>query len=462
MTIHTVFKFRNHALMMALAAAFPVVSYAAGAARVDFSVGPVSAVNVAGTHRTIGKGGELGSGELIVTGDGGRAQLRFSDGGMVSLQPGSEFKVDDYSFSGKAEEDKGFFSLLKGAMRTITGLVGRSNKNAYRVTTSVATIGIRGTEFTVAYTGANSIAVSTGEGMIEVCNNAGCALIPAGSSAIVAGPNTEVRRSDIKPRLDPAQPDMVQVVTYSTSDDRYPDGKVNLQDLTGTNPSSLKKTAVVSTPLVSGAGYALAYAGHNGSSSEYGLDTSGTASFDSANALTSFIGSGSYSKTVSAGAFSADGVIGWGRWSSGTSSSGSLIDFHYAVGKPSSTPDLVALGGINADYTYNLIGYTLPTAQNGTVGQAPSGSLSANFRDAFGVSTVSINLTVPIGGSTFSIVGSQAYVSSSMPQTFTVNTACATVNGFFAGSNATHAGVAYKLDSGGGMGDVHGSAAFKR
>lgn len=37
MTIHTVFKFRNHALMMALAAAFPVVSYAAGAARVDLS-----------------------------------------------------------------------------------------------------------------------------------------------------------------------------------------------------------------------------------------------------------------------------------------------------------------------------------------------------------------------------------------------------------------------------------------
>ena len=92
---------------------------------------------------------------------------------MVSLQPGSELKWMT-SFSGKAEEDKGFFSLLKGAMRTITGLVGRSNKNALSSDDfPVATIGIRGTEFTVVYTGANSIAVSTGEGMIEVCNNAG-------------------------------------------------------------------------------------------------------------------------------------------------------------------------------------------------------------------------------------------------------------------------------------------------
>ena len=37
-------------------------------------------------------------------------------------------------------------------LRTITGLVGRSNRDNYKVTTAVATIGIRGTEYTGAFT----------------------------------------------------------------------------------------------------------------------------------------------------------------------------------------------------------------------------------------------------------------------------------------------------------------------
>jgi hypothetical protein len=268
MPIHSIFRFKNHALMMALAAAFPLTSYGAGAAKVDFAVGAVNAVSAAGAQRTINKGAELGSGESIVTGNGGRAQLRFTDGGMVSLQPESEFKVDNYHFSGKEDgEEKGFFSLLKGGLRTITGLVGRNNKNAYKVNTSVATIGIRGTEFTIAYTGTNSLSVSTGEGMIEVCNNVGCVTIPAGSSANVSGPDTQIKRTEIKPRLDPAQPLTDVQPVFSTSDDRQPDGLV----------------APVSAPLVSGNGNYVAYAGTKGGSPTLGLEYASTnAQFDAA------------------------------------------------------------------------------------------------------------------------------------------------------------------------------------
>jgi len=115
MPISTVFRFKNHALMMALAAAYPALSYATGAATLDFAAGSVTAVSAAGSQRNLGKGSEVGSGDAVVTGDGGRAQLRFTDGGMVSLQPGSEFRIDNYRFSGKEDgEEKGFFSLLKG------------------------------------------------------------------------------------------------------------------------------------------------------------------------------------------------------------------------------------------------------------------------------------------------------------------------------------------------------------
>jgi hypothetical protein len=129
----------------------PAQILAAGAARLDFASGDVSARSASGAVRALSKGSELQNGDTVLTGREGRAQMRFSDGAMVSLQPQSEFSLDDYRFAGKADgEERGFFSLLKGGLRTLTGLIGRSNRDSYKLKTSVATIGIRGTEFTVS------------------------------------------------------------------------------------------------------------------------------------------------------------------------------------------------------------------------------------------------------------------------------------------------------------------------
>ncbi len=134
---------RTAAALILLAS--PLIVQAAGAARIDFAAGNVSAVSPSGTQRPLGKGSEVAAGETIATGDNGRTQLRFADGAQVSLQPKTEFRIDAYDYKGNGE-DKGFFNLLRGGLRTITGLIGRTNKYAYRVTTQVATIGIRGTE----------------------------------------------------------------------------------------------------------------------------------------------------------------------------------------------------------------------------------------------------------------------------------------------------------------------------
>ncbi len=444
MPITTLFRFKNHALMMALAAAYPAFCYAAGAATLDFAAGSVTSVGPAGNQRNVAKGAEIGSGESVVTGDGGRAQLRFSDGGMVSLQPGSEFKIDSYHFSGNEDgEEKGFFSLLKGGLRSITGLVGRTNKNAYKVTTNVATIGIRGTEFTIAYTGASSISVSTGEGTIEVCNSVGCAIVPAGSSAVVSGPSSVIQRTEIKPRLDPMQPLPDVRPVFATSEARSGNGLV----------------APVSPPLVSGPNYAMTWAGDVSGSTSYGANGTGTATFDANSLLLSHSdGSTTYSAKDIAGGFTLDGVVGWGRWASGTkydsfsASTYALKDFHYVVGVP--TGDLTALGGLQA--TYQLAGFTLPTSSTGLVGQAPSGTLSANFSTY----QASLNMSIPIGGTVLALNDSMMPINSNsgMFYGYTSN-----VNGFFAGANATHAALTYKINSGiGAIGEVTGAAAFKR
>ncbi len=178
--------------------------HAAGAAKIDFAVGEVVAVQADGVRRPLARGAEVSAGDTVDTG-AGRAQLRFTDGGMVSLQPQTQFRIDAYEFKGQTEGgEKGFFSLLKGAMRTITGGIGKTDRKAYRLDTAVATIGIRGTEYAVAY--GNSITATTNSGLIEICNNGGCLLVEAGQSAYVPDANTPptyTKRNALDPLLAP-------------------------------------------------------------------------------------------------------------------------------------------------------------------------------------------------------------------------------------------------------------------
>lgn len=419
----------------------------ASGATVDFATGGVDVVATSGAARPLAKGGKIDSGDTVRTAPDGRVQLRFSDGAMVSLQPDTQFAVDEYRFNtANPEDSKGFFSLLKGGLRTITGLVGRTNKNAYKVTTSVATIGIRGTEFTIAYNGTNGISVATGEGAIEICNNAGCAIVPAGASAVVGGPTSTIQRTEIRPRLDPVQPTASQQAVFSTSETRTSTGTL----------------LPVSAPLPSGAGYSMAYAGMmntDGMLPENDKASGGTATFDSNSVLQKYVDSSSntFAGTNIAGGFTLDGVIGWGRWTAGSHTSyDPLQQFHYVVGVPTPGGDMSALtaGGVTA--TYSLAGFTLPTSASGVVGGAPSGTLTANFS----AMTVAVNLSVPINGGTLTLSDSGGTISGS---TFSYNSGCC-YQGFFAGANASHAGLAYKIHgSSVGLNEyVFGAAAFKK
>lgn len=180
---------------------------AAEAAKVDFVLGDVSAVQADGARRALARGESVSAGEMVDTG-GGRAQLRFTDGAMVSLQPQTQFRIDAYEFKGQADgSERSFFSLLKGALRTITGAIGKTDRKAYRLDTAVATIGIRGTEYAVAY--GNSITVTTNSGLVEVCNRAGCLLVEAGQSAYVADIEKApvlTTRSALQPLAPPPSP----------------------------------------------------------------------------------------------------------------------------------------------------------------------------------------------------------------------------------------------------------------
>jgi hypothetical protein len=78
-------------------------------------------------------------------------QVKFADGGVVTLKPNTRLKIDNYLFDAKEPaKDSSTLSLLKGGLRMISGLIGhRGNPDAFKTNTATATIGVRGTTFTI-------------------------------------------------------------------------------------------------------------------------------------------------------------------------------------------------------------------------------------------------------------------------------------------------------------------------
>jgi hypothetical protein len=89
------------------------------------------------------------NGDSVRVAGNSTSQIRFSDESVVSLRPNTEFKIDDYQYSKDTSSDRSIFSLVKGGLRTITGLIGRGDHKNYAIKSATATIGIRGTHFTL-------------------------------------------------------------------------------------------------------------------------------------------------------------------------------------------------------------------------------------------------------------------------------------------------------------------------
>jgi len=110
--------------------------------------GVVEATGDNGATRVVGAGDGVYEGDTVETADNAWAVLQFADDSKVSLQPGTRFRVDEWEFErDDAEDGNALLNLLRGGMRVLTGLIGDSASQNYRVSTPVATIGIRGTGF---------------------------------------------------------------------------------------------------------------------------------------------------------------------------------------------------------------------------------------------------------------------------------------------------------------------------
>jgi ferric-dicitrate binding protein FerR (iron transport regulator) len=167
--------------------------------------GTLSAKAGDGRMRILSVNSDVLSGDTLYTEKDTFARIRFSDGGEITLKPNTQFQVESFSHrSGSPEQDNAVFRLIKGGLRAITGLIGKQDPQRYRMTTSTATIGIRGTVFGVLFCDGDcggyttqggqplqdGLHVDVTEGAIFVTNQAGTQNLNAGQGAYVQNANT--------------------------------------------------------------------------------------------------------------------------------------------------------------------------------------------------------------------------------------------------------------------------------
>lgn len=463
--------------LAALIAVLAIPAAHANVARVEFVVGKVFGVDDGGSQRRLVKGSSLSAGDTVRT-ERGRAQIRFTDGGYTSLQPNTEFRIDDYYYDEKeVEESVGFFSLLKGGLRTITGVVGKLRKKAYQLRTPVATVGIRGTEY-LAELG-NSLTVHVGDGEINVCNDAGCTHFGAHQTGYVAGYGSLAVLADHPPSLAP--PQERQVYAYNGGYQSQFDAAAEFRA-----PDDIQ-----SSTLADGAFYALAVSWGEADIMFPNVDLFGAgllspsgeltdASFNSSGGLSSYYannlgvpisGSSGSASIVDVG---INGPVGWGRWTMGSATVGQsgggsvpvsltgASSHHYAIGLPTAVmPTNPA--------TYSLVGATSPTFASGTgsPGTLNSASMSADF----GMGTMNLNMDMTVNGNNYLTTNQPMNIISGGPNfsgtsMLTTGSNCisfcnTSVEGFFAGNDGSHAGLAYKTDVG-SVDYINGAAAFTK
>jgi hypothetical protein len=432
---------QRSAVALAVAACFPAAGHAAGVARVDFAVGNVTAVAPNGRTRGLTRGSEIEVGDTVNT-QQGRAQLRFQDGAFMSLQPETSFKIDEFRFAEQGAGKDGIaMSLLKGGMRTITGLIGRANRQNYKFRTAVATIGIRGTEYAVRYT--NSIEVFCAGGSIEIQNEAGTLVLGTGQGGFVQNPKVEPQRSDERPFLPPTAASGTEAPQEELADPVNP-----IQE-------SLPPTLLTGKITASWAAARLNLV-NAFTSVPVEFDASGTIIGLDDGGGTSLIGT---STSIRDG---TDGIVSWGRWTNGVTAGTGIYGgkdtrsapVHGVAGLP--TPNMPT-----GTASYSMIGATPPSCDTGCIATLNSSSLLVTF-DA---NRVDMSLDITVNGVQYRTTNPALLTinGSGFSGTGSLSGGCGAsllAKGFFAGDAAARAGLAYHLGT--SSEQANGAIAYKR
>jgi hypothetical protein len=433
-----------------IAMALPLAA-AAASGEFTFVAGEVTLVQANGQRVTPAKGTSVDPGDRILTGANGMAQLTMVNQARLSLRPSTQFLIEQYPARADSS-DPAVLSLVKGTLRTFTGLIASASRDRFTMKTRVATVGIRGSgnilyacdgdecDASVRGTGPDaSVTVNhTIDGSHAVSNIVGgTAGVPAqqgGAQTLITGPGqTVLVAAGQAPRYIPtpafiadtatnmtnaktgAAPEGAQVRPFSPGD-VLAIGRPQQNALSGNPNTSLVLPFVtidatgnlafdpttLHDVVIGAAGQPFLGQATNTDLAFSGTDFRGYRSYaGSQSGITPNIGGGTLRD---ANNLVLDGLqISYGRWENaslgffgagtGAPAPGSIHYIYAASGYPTYLSDV-----LTGTATYTLAGGTSPTNQNNVAGTLASANLNVNFTAR--TLDLGLNVTMPTQGST--------------------------------------------------------------
>jgi len=152
--------------------------FAGGQAAAQETIGAVSRIQgeASGTRggatRTLSLSASVFLNEVVSTGEAARLEITFSDNTRLTLGEKAQLTFDRYVFNPAAGTGTIKFGVV-GAFRFLSGQLSKLARSDVSVTTAVATLGIRGTEFWGGPIDDQVLGVFLIEGVVSVSNAAG-------------------------------------------------------------------------------------------------------------------------------------------------------------------------------------------------------------------------------------------------------------------------------------------------
>ncbi len=155
-----------------------LIGFAGGPAAAQQAIGAVSRIQgrASGVHNgateALGLKSSVFLKEVVSTGDAARLEVTFTDGTRLTLGEKAKLTLDTFVFNPAASRATVKFAVV-GAFRVLSGQMTKLASSDVSVTTPVAIIGIRGTEFWGGPIDNQPLGVFLIEGAVSVSNAAG-------------------------------------------------------------------------------------------------------------------------------------------------------------------------------------------------------------------------------------------------------------------------------------------------
>jgi hypothetical protein len=140
-------ELKTAALVVLSICAAPALAQQEPAGRILWAYGEVERLAPDGVATALAKGDPVFEGDVIRSGAGSHAHLLMKDEALMAVRAGSSVRLAQYRYAGREDgSEHAVIELIKGGLRSITGAIGRSNKDNYQLKNEMHVIGIRGTD----------------------------------------------------------------------------------------------------------------------------------------------------------------------------------------------------------------------------------------------------------------------------------------------------------------------------